>query len=995
MVMIIMAFVIFGIVSFTNLAIDLMPNIELPYVTVQAVYPGAGPEEVEVSVVKPIEEEVSLISGIKNIFSYCWEGVGFVVLEFNMDVDSDLAAIDVKDKVDGILYKLPDDLEKPVIGKFDINAQPIVELAFTGSGTPEALRSIADKQIKERLAKISGVASISVTAGREREIQVNLHMQRLDALDLSILQIAPVIAAQTADIPSGHVVGNTKEYTVRVQGEFESLEEIRDLKIPTMNGPVPLSSIASVEDTYKEVRELARYNNQNSVGLSVQKRPDANTVVVAEDIFRAVDRMNAELPQGFKIYVARDRSEFINNAVDDSYSSMALGILFTAAMLLLFLGDWKLTLIAAVTMPASVIITFIGIQVLGFSLNIVTLMALSISVGILVTNSIVVLENIVRHRDEGAPVREAAEIGTKEIMIAVIASTLTNIAVFLPIANMAGITGQIFKELALTIVFATVASLALSFTLTPLMASLLLKSRDTSGAVQQHRIDRFLQRVRRGYIGTLDFGLRHKWVVLLPTVIMFVLTIWRIAPRLGSEFFPQSDQGVIDISVEMPSGTSLNATNSVLVEVERIVSGLPEMESAYSYLGSSGFGGGVNSGGMVIRLKDLSERDRSTSAIVNELRQHLAAMPDAQIVLKEQSTMGPGGGGDIEVEITGDEMGEILALADSVKALAQTVPGLVDVQLSWKEAKPEIKFLPNRRRLDEYGMNVAQIGLSLRYAMTGDNSAVYREGSENYDIRVQYCECDRNSLDAAEYISISTPKGIVPAKALADVVYAGGAAGIDRKNRQRMVSVLANVSEGTTGIKAAELKRLTDKMDLKPGYQIYYGGSQEMMQESFSSLIFAAMLAIILTYMVLSGILESLLQPFVIMFTLPLGLIGVIWALFLTGTAISMMSLMSVVMLIGIVVNNAILMIDYAHMRRRQGDTPRKAIEKAADNKFKPILMMNLAIVLAMLPQALSLGSGGEIRAPFAITAIGGILMSTLLTLFVIPTLYVITARKK
>ena len=357
--------------------------------------------------------------------------------------------------------------------------------------------------------------------------------------------------------------------------------------------------------------------------------------------------------------------------------------------------------------------------------------------------------------------------------------------------------------------------------------------------------------------------------------------------------------------------------------------------------------------------------------------------------------MGPSGGADIEVEITGDRMDEILTLADSVKALARTIPGLVDVQLSWKEAKPEIKFLPDRRRLDEYGVTVAQMGMGLRYAMTGDESAVYREEGEDYDIRVQYCAGDRNSLDAAEHISIATPKGIVPAKALADVVYEGGVAGIDRKNRQRMVSVLANVAEGATGTKARALQMLTHRLALKPGYRIHYGGSQEMMQESFSSLIFAALLAIILTYMVLAGILESVLQPFVIMLTLPLGLIGVIWALYLTDTNLSMMSLMSVVMLIGIVVNNAILMIDYAHMRRREGDSPREAIEKAAGNKFKPILMMNLAIVCAMLPQALGLGSGGEMRAPFAITAIGGILMSTLLTLFVIPTLYVITAKKR
>ena len=998
MMMLIVALLIFGIVSFLGLPIDLMPNIEFPYVTVQTVYPGAGPEEIETSVLKPVEEQLATIANVKNITSYGAEGVGFVILEFNMGIDPDLAAIDVKDKVDALLYKLPKDLQKPVIGKFDINSQPIINCALTGSQSPDELRRIAEKTVKERLVKIPDVAQISVVGGHEREIHINLRKDRLEASKVALPTIIGIIGAQTVNFPGGHISGSRKEYTIRIQGEFTGLDEIKNLGIPVIgkNGAatVPLYTLADVEDSYKEIRENARFNGLNSIGLSIQKRTDANTVAASKKILSTVDALNRELPGGTQIAIAQDRAAFIRSSVKDMYVNIGIGIALTAFMLLLFLGDWRVTIIAALTIPSSIIITFMGMRLFGFTLNMLTLMALAISVGTLVTNAIIVLENIVRHRDEGLSVTTAAEKGANEVALAVVASALTNIAVFLPMANMTGITGQFFKSLGLTIVIATVSSLFLSFTFVPILASRLLKPKaEGAGHGKGISLEAFFDRLADGYVAILRHVVRFRVVVIVLTLLLFIGTIAGIGPRLGSEFFPQGDQGLIMITLEMPSGTSLEQTDSTVAIIERRIGALPELESVYSTLGGEGTNTGVNYASLTVKLTDAKKRSRSAKQIVNALRPQLADIPDAKIIVKETSMMSGGGSeADITAEITGDDMDEILSIADTVKALAKTVPGLVDFQISWKTAKPEIKFIPDRQLLDEYGTNVATVGMALRYSLTGAEAAVYREGNDEYPIRVQYDERDRSSIDDVERIAVPTPRGMVPANQLTIVTNEGGAASINRKNRQRLVSVTANVASGAVGTRATQLKKLTDALPLKPGYTINFGGQQEMMAESFKSLVFTMALAIILTYMVLAGSIEALVKPVLVMMTIPLGLIGVFWALYLSGMNISMISLMSSIMLIGVVVNNAILLVDYADMRRRQGLSALDALLDAAKVKFSAIIMMNLAIILAMVPQILS---SSTVQVPFAMTAAGGVAVSTVMTLFVVPALYMFTGTKK
>lgn len=1007
-VMVVLALVVFGIIGFINLPVDLTPDVEFPFVTVQTIYIGAGPEELESSVLKPIEEQMTTVSGIKNITGFCSEGVGFAILEFNLGVDPDIASIDVKDKIDAILYKLPKDLKKPVVSKFNINSQPIISLAVTGNKGADVLRYLADKKVKERLVRISGVASIDITGGLEREIQINLHKSKIEAMGISFMQVVSMVGAQSANIPGGHLSGNIKEQTIRVQGEFSAIDEIANIRIPVVDnsnkqGPpsvvfVPLKDIAEIEDTYKEIRQKAYFQGNNSVGLSIQKRPDANTVRVADNILATLDEIREMMPEGVTIEVAVDRSTMIRNSVNDMYFNVIVGIVLTSVMLLFFLGDWRVTLIAAVTIPASVIITFIGMNALGFSLNIMSLMALAISVGTLVTNSIIVLENIVRHRDMGNSPSEAANLGASEVAIAVIASSLTNIAVFLPIANMEGITGQFFKQLGLTIVSATIASLTLSFTIVPLIAARLLKSKSSATAQSPlfaitSLFNSALESVKSTYVNILDWCLTNRKLTAFIVFLTFVTVLVGAGSRLGAEFFPAGDYGTINIDLQMPSGTSLMETDRTILKVEERLKSVNEIQTLYSTLGGSGQAQGVNYASFVIRLKDIKDRNRSTKEVLESLRPLLSDIPDAVITIKEAAAMGGGPSqSDISCEITGDDMAEILRLQDTIFTLAAIVPGLVDITSSWKLAKPEVKFIPDRIRLDEYGVSVAMLGLSVRYALSGNEDIVYRENNDEFRVRIQLLEHDRNSIDAIENIPIPTQKGMVPLKALCEVRYEGGAANINRKNRQRLVTVMANVSEGAVGTKAGELQKLTSTIPLKTGYKISFGGQQEMMKETFGSLIQAMVLAILLTYMALAAILESLKMPIYIMITIPLGLIGVVLALFLSGKNLSMISMMSMVMLIGVVVNNAILIIEYAMELIKGGMDPYKAVHEACSVKFKAVIMMNLAIVLSSLPQAFQSNS---IQAPFAITVVGGIAASTVLTMLFIPSLYLSTQIRR
>jgi HAE1 family hydrophobic/amphiphilic exporter-1 len=1012
MIMVILAISLFGLVAWRNLPIDRMPNMDLPYVTVQIIYPGAGPSEVELNVIKPIEDQISTISGLKNMTSYSMESMGYIVLEFNADVSGDLAAIEVKDKISQIRYLLPGDMEEPTVMKLDIAATPIVTIALLGDETvsPVDLRRYADENLKDRFGQIPGVAQTEVTGGREREIHVTLNSEKLAAHNLSIFSVFPAFVQQNALIPAGYVTGRFKEYSVKFDGQFRSLAEIEQIQIPTPGGyNVRLSEIATVTDAYADVREAARFNGAQSVEISITKSGDANTVTTARQVLRTVENLRKALPSGMSLEVVEDQSQFISDSVDDTYGNLVMGVILTAIILLIFLGDYRLTIIAAVTMPVSVIMGFIGMDAMGFTMNMVSMMALSIVVGILVTNAIVVLENITRHRDTGKDPRQAALVGTDEIVVAVIACTLTNLAVFVPIASTTGITASIFQELGLTIVFATVASLFLSFTLVPLMAAYMLKGKESKK--RERIIDKLILKLEKTYQRGLSKVLRTraiKFGIAIFTVTLFFFTMIFITPMLGVDFMPTTDEGLIGVAIELPVGTPMAVTEEVLLKVEDKLKDFPYLKAISSTVGGSGTSVGVQYAEVRLELVPLAERSIDVFRMVNLIRPQLADIPDARITVASLSDGASATNADVEIEILGNDIDSLAMFSERALEVMRTDSELTDFNSSWKGTKPEILVTPKREMMERFGLSGSlsssitgqMVGATLRYNITGDETAKFLEGGEEYPIRVRLDENSRKDIRDIATMNIMTPRGPIPLEAIANVDYSSSVSQITRVNKIKMLNVTANVvsADIAKGTKTVEtLRLLNEKAPLPEGYIYQTAGMQDMIDETMEQLLIAGALAIILTLMLLIALLESIPMGIVIFMTLPLGVIGVIWGLFVTGNQISMISMMSTIMLIGVVSNNAILMVDYARQIRRDNAnlTPAEAIVMSAGTKLKAILMSNIAIVVSMIPMALGMGAGGSFRAPFAIAAIGGVIVSAMLTFFVIPVIYIWTAPKQ
>jgi len=1032
MTMLILTCVVIGLFSFMQLGIDLFPEIDFPFVTITTVYPGAGPQEVETLISKPIEEEVSAIAGLKEMNTVAQEGVSVTFLEFELTRDADLAAIDVKDKVDAIRADLPEDAEDPVISKFDINSIPVMNLAVSSARPLDQLYILTDDEIKTALNRIDGLASVEIVGGKEREIVIAVDRRKLEGYGLSILQIVQTLAQENLNLPSGHISAGRKEYSIRVKGEFDNIETIEQLYLPVDKDdpPVRLSDVAKVEDTFKEQRELARMNGVTSVGLSLIKRSDANSVEVGNDIKQVLADLKESLPKDIHIEIARDRSKSILDSVNDVRNNLLIGILLTALVLFLFLHNWKGTVIAAISMPVSIVSTFTLLNFAGFTLNMMSLMALAISVGVLVTNSIVVLENIERYGKMGKSLKDASSIGTKEIAIAVAASALTNVVVFTPIAFMGGMVGQFFKQFGLTVTFATLFSLLISFTLTPMMAAyelrrsiyamaalitalgvyyalgievliiflgvlLMIAVLTWSGLLKRFFTlwDDAYEDLAVAYKKGLQYCLNHRVVTFGVTTLLFISSLLVAGAFIGSEFFPESDYGEFSVSVEMPAGATFEQTDNVLHRLENEINKIPEVETVFTQLGTSESGEftvseGVQLGVIVVQLIDKSERDRSTNDILNELRPRLADIPAAQLVLKPGNMFGGGGEADLTIQVVGPDIGTLSSLASQVITIANDTRGVIDPRSSYKVGKPELKVTPRRDLLADQKTSVSTLGIALRTMIEGQRVSKYREGDREYDIRVKFREQDLNLQDVQDF-SIMGGSGAQKISSLGKIDYVEGPSQIMRKNKQRMVQVTAELSGITVGQVQKILEEKFNQINVPQGYAIRFAGQSKDMAESFAEMGRALILAIILTYMLMAAILESYVHPLTIMMTLPLGLIGVLYALFLTGNSISIMSLMAIIMLVGIVVNNGILLIDYIqYLRKNNGVDLHQAVLDACPTRLRPIIMINLATALGMLPLALGLGTGAEMRAPMAVSAIGGLITSTIFTLFLIPTIY-------
>lgn len=1004
--MLLIVFLVFGGLAWFGLSLDMFPEVEIGFVTVRTIYPGAGPREIESQVTKKIEDSVATISKIEFIQSYSMDSVSIVMLKFDMGKDADLATQEVKDKVDVILNDLPDDAETPLVEKFDLRAEPVLNVVLGGTLDSTALYEVADKQLKDRFSQIEGVARVNLVGGQEREIRVELDNRVVFENAISLAQLSQVLKAQNMDMPGGQFLQRSQEYAVRLGGQLKSIEDIKELEVPTAFGMKKLGHLADIRDTGADVRErttyfdnVRKYKEDNVVLLSIIKSVDGNTVDMVHAIREHLPQIEGDLPAGCKLSIVNDKSVFIESSVEDTLSNIFLGVILTALVLLFFLHDIRSTIIVALAMPFSIISTFLLLQVSGFTLNMMTLMGLSIAVGILVTNSVVVLENIFRHKEMGHNRREAAGKGTAEIAVAVIASTMTNIVVFLPIASMSSMVGQFFKEFALTVTYATLFSLLVSFTLTPMMASLVLPETNSKKHPLGQKLEKVFHMWERWYKKILSVVLATRarsFAVLGTSVILFFLSFFSAA-RVGFEFMPQLDEGDIKVEVELPQGYNLHETAALLNTIEERIDKHPEVKHILTQMGSvSETDIGTNLAKIGVKLVPAEERTITSARAAGIFIRELSDIPNARIRV---SASAPGHGGEAPIQffLLGQDVDQLERYNTDIVNRIKTVPGFVNPSTSSRSGKPEITLVPDRRKLADAGLTVYDLAMTLRSAVEGIEATRYKEAGEEYEIRVVMKKESVDTPEKVGNIAVVSPTGVYRISQVAAVNFAEGYSKILHRDKYKAIEFTGYVAPGyVLGDVVAKIREQIARIDFPGGYKVDWGGDVKMMEESMIDMGRTFIIALLLTYMLLAAVLESLTQPFMILGTVPLALIGVFVAMDMTGKTMNIMSMMAIVMLLGIVVNNAILLLDYTNILRKEGKGVTEALLEACPTRLKPILMATIAIILGMLPMAMGIGAAGkEFRQPLGIVSIGGLVVSSVLTLVVIPAVYNLTTRRK
>lgn len=1016
--MLFLALIVLGWKARSTMTVDLYPNVNFPRAYIMTLYPGAGPEEIETLVTKPIEDGAISVSGLKNLTSSSQEGVSSVSLEFELGTEMISAMADVRSKIDAVKMQLPKDATSPVVQKIDMGALPVIWLGISSNRPAKELRELADDTIKDRLSKIKGVASVSITGGDIREIQLDVSKNRLEAYGISINQITQALMSDNMNMPSGKITEGAKDYSVRAMGEFASIDEIRALRVSMPGGGpsgmsrvLTIGDIADVKDTVAEREAITRLQGKDSVGILVLKQSDANTINVADGVKEELKKMKDVLPSDINIAVSYDQSDRVKESMADVNVSLLLGALLAVLIVFLFLHNIRGTFIVAVAIPTSMIAAFIPISFAGFTMNMMVMLALSLSVGILVDDSIVVLENIYRHLDKGESPAEAALNGRNEIGLAAVTITMVDVVVFVPIAFMGGIVGMFFREFGITVAVATLFSLLVSFTLTPMLASRWYKQNESLEAKKGFfkKFDEVYKKLDDGYRRILGWALHHRAHVLLISVVMLVSILAIAKFKLQGEFFPKVDSGQVMVNVDMPAGTSLATTDSVVMQIEERVAKIPEVNNIFTSVGASSAGafGSGNQGAnyaqvsvvltqkesvgdrlLAIFSKKFRKRVRSDEDISQEIRGLLADIAGGRITAKVQSGMG-GGGSPIDLELTGSNTDELNNVSQKMQKAVTEIPGIVNADVSWKVGKPEIRVNVDKLKASNMGLSMAQIASALRTSVAGNTDSKYRQNGKEYDIRVQLRAFDRYKLDDVQRIVVGSYNGMsVYLQDIAEITDSTGPTKIDRKNRQRKVSVTADFLPGyklTT--MQGQIKEKIAAIDLG-GVALNYGGQSQDMAESFVKLIGALILAMLLVYMLMAALFESLLNPLVIMLSVPMALVGAILAIIITGESLNIISMIGIIMLIGLVTKNAILLVDYTNTLRHKGLERNPAILEAGPTRLRPILMTTFAMIFGMLPTALKLGRGSEMRAPMAIAVIGGLIISTMLTLVVIPVMY-------
>jgi HAE1 family hydrophobic/amphiphilic exporter-1 len=996
--MVIVSFMVLGIVSLGRLGIDLFPEVNFPFVNVLVPYPGAGPEEVETLVTRPIEDAVAGINGVKRVISTSTEGMAMVGIELRLEIDPQAATAEVREKVAAIRSRLPEQIKDPTINRFDVSALPIATYAVgSASLASDVTRRMVEDDIKPLLGQIDGVAAVEVNGGQVRELQVDLDPRRLEALNLPITEVAAKLAADNLDVPGGQVRRDGKAVSLRTQGQYRTAAEIENVILRSTGGStVRVRDVAEVVDGYQDRSSTTRLDGQDAVSFSIRKQSGANSVEVQRKIDAALAKAAPSFPQ-LAIREVHTDAEVIMENVTDVRGHIIFGGIMAVLVVFVFMRDWRSTLITALALPTSVIATFFFMYAIGFTINMMTLMALSLVIGILIDDAVVVRENIYRHMEHGEDPMTAARNGTSEIGLAVMATTFTILAVFLPVGFMTGIVGQFFKSFALTIAFAVSISLLVAFTLDPMLSSRFVRyipleerTRTRTGRFLE-RIGGYYDKLDQKYHGLLEWAIAHPWKIVATAAVVFFVSMSTLSV-IGTEFVPQEDRGEFAVNVEVPAGTAFEQTVAYAAQVEEVVKQLPEVRQIFTTVG---FEGSPLKASLRVKTTKKQERERGLAEIKVDIRERLKQIPLLKMTVADPEFMqGAPTQAPLSVYLRGDDMAELQRINEEALQKVRAVPGAVDVDSTLETGQPEMVAAVNRELAADLGYDVSSVAMQLRGMVEGIVPTRLREDDKEYDIRVRLAPEFRNDFESIARTPIYSPTGaVVRARDIVKLQPEVGPAAIEREARRRQAKINIELADRSLGEVTADVGTVMEGIQLPPNFEWGFAGDVEMMQESAAAMGLALLLATAFIYIVLASQFESFLEPFLIMISLPLALVGALLAILLTGKNLGMPAMIGVVMLMGLVTKNAILLVDLTNQYVREGLSVRDAILKAGPVRLRPILMTTIAMILGMLPSAMGQGQGSEFRSPISIATIGGLITSTLLTLVVVPVAYLLLAR--
>jgi len=1003
--MLFIALVGIGVVAYVGLKMDLFPQLELPMVAVITQYSGTSPEDIESLITRPIEEGVARVQNLDTLSSQSREGISLVIAEFAWGTGMDVAERHVRESIDLIKARLPDEAEEPLIFRYDPTMMPVMVISVSGKEDLGELRYLAENEIEPRLERIEGVASASTMGGEAREIQIQTDRERLTARRITLGQLMDVVRRENVVIPAGTIEEEDTEYTIRTLGEYTSVPQIADTVVIYQNGvPIYVKDVAKVVDGAREQRQITRVNGKPAVVISINRASGANTVDVSRRVLSELKGIENSL-KGIDLSVIMEQAQIIEESMNNLLRTIILAVVLSGAILLVFLRNLRATLVVLISIPVSIITTFVAMNLAGVTMNIVSMGGLALGVGLFVDNSIVVLESIFRHRERGEPAHQGAIIGSSEVTTAITASTLTTICVFFPIVFVSGIAGQIFRDMVLTVTFSLVISLLVALTLVPLVSSHILHLGNSQSKGLAYSLGGLIEKGIFIYEKMLNWCLTHRKLVLAIVGGLGVLSLFVMVRFVGVSFMPEMDTGSININIKRPVGTTLGETDKTFQKAEEIIrEEVPELKTIYAQLGAgAGFfalmSEGSHAGSIQLDLVDRNKRKRSTQEIESQLRMALSsALPESKV----EFTAGMQAGGmgsttDADIEVYGHDLSQLQQLSQQIAKEVEKVPGVVDVTSSLeKEGRPQLSLEYNRDKLYDFGLSTYVVSQLIKTAIQGSVASQYKEKGREYNILVRMQEKDRSKIENLEKIEILTPRGVhVRLADVVDINHVRTPLSIERKGQHRMADVSFRAVGRSLGDALSDVETRISKIDFPSDFRWEIGGSGENMRQSLTWLVYALIIGMILVYMVMASEFESLRDPFIMFLTIPLSLTGVIWMLFITRTTLSIVSMIGIIMLMGIVINNSIVLVDYTNLLRQRGKSISEAVREAGRIRFRPVLMTALTTILAMIPLALQIGSGAENWAPMARSVIGGLLVGTLITLLIIPVIYTLFEERR